>query len=206
MFATSGRKRSPKAASLAVGRPTGTCSSTALAGLHPNPAKAADGERLHVLAPDPQTADVVRRIFADYLAGRGVKAIAEALTADGIPSPSAYDPARNPHRCGIAWSWGAVTAILGNPRYTGRQVWNRQRKDEVLLDVQDVALGFTTKQRWNQRADWIWSEQTVHEPLIDTATFEQAQALRRTRASHAQRAPRRTRARTRCAGCSTRDL
>ena len=49
-------------------------------------------------------------------------------------------------------------------------------------------------------------ETTVHEPLIDTATFEQAQALRRTRASHAQRAPRRTRARTRCAGCSTRDL
>lgn len=23
----------------------------------------------------------------------------------------------------------------GNPRYTGRQVWNRQRKDEVLIDV-----------------------------------------------------------------------
>jgi hypothetical protein len=45
--------------------------------------------------------------------------------------------------------------ILANPRYTGRQVWNRQRKDEVLLDVQDVALGFTSKQRWNQRADSI---------------------------------------------------
>jgi site-specific DNA recombinase len=161
-------------------------------GPHPNPAKAADGKRLHALAPDPQTADVVRRIFTDYLAGKGVKAIAEALTADGIPSPSAYDPARNPHRCGIAWSWSAVTAILGNPRYTGRQVWNRQRKDEVLLDVEDVALGFTTKQRWNQPADWIWSEHAVHEPLIDTGTFEQAQALRKTRAAHAQRAPRRT--------------
>jgi site-specific DNA recombinase len=161
-------------------------------GPHPNPAKAADGKRLHALAPDPQTADVVRRIFADYLAGMGVKAIAEALTWDGIPSPSAYDPSRNPHRCGIAWAWSAVAAILGNPRYTGRQVWNRQRKDEVLLDVHDVALGFTTKQRWNQAGDWIWSEQTVHEPLIDTAIFERAQALRRTRAAHAQRAPRRT--------------
>jgi site-specific DNA recombinase len=86
--------------------------------------------------------------------------------------------------------WGR--AVLGNPRYTGRQVWNRQRKDEVLLDVHDVALGHTTKQRWNQRADWIWSEQTVHEPLIDTATFEQAQVLRRAQVAHAQRAPRRT--------------
>ena len=88
-------------------------------GPHPNPAKAADGKRLHALAPDPQTAHVVRRIFAEYLAGRGLKAIAEGLTRDDIPSPSAYDPERNKHRCGIAWSWSAVRAILTNPRYTG---------------------------------------------------------------------------------------
>ena len=105
-------------------------------GPHPNPAKAADGKRLHALAPDPQTADVVRRIFAEYLAGRGIKAIAEGLTGDDIPSPSAYDPQRNKHRCGIAWSWSAVGAILANPRYTGRQVWNRQPKSEVLIDVE----------------------------------------------------------------------
>ncbi len=56
------------------------------------------------------------------LAGRGLKAIAEGLTRDDIPSPSAYDPRRNRHRCGIAWSYSAVRAILSNPRYTGRQV------------------------------------------------------------------------------------
>jgi len=55
-------------------------------------------------------------------------------------------------------------AILGNPRCTGRQVWNRQRKDEVLLDVADVALGHTTKMRWNEPGKWIWSERTAHEP------------------------------------------
>ena len=162
------------------------------AGPHPNPAKAADGKRLHVLARDPKTAHVVRRIFAEYLSGKGIKAIAEGLTRDGIPSPSAYDPARNRHRCGIAWSWGAVAAILDNPRYTGRQVWNRQRKDEVLLDVSDVALGFTTKQRWNTADKWIWSDQPVHEALIDTGTFEQVQALRKTRGKRGQRGPRRT--------------
>jgi site-specific DNA recombinase len=57
-------------------------------GPHPNPAKAADGKRQHALAPDPNTADVVRRIFAEYLAGKGAKAIAEGLTRDDIPSPS----------------------------------------------------------------------------------------------------------------------
>lgn len=35
------------------------------AGPHPNPAKAADGKRLRRLASDPQTAWVVRRIFAE---------------------------------------------------------------------------------------------------------------------------------------------
>ena len=49
----------------------------------------------------------------------GRDAIAERLTADGIPSPSAHDPSRNPHCCGIAWSKSAIRAILINPRYTG---------------------------------------------------------------------------------------
>lgn len=116
------------------------------AGPHPNPAKAADGKRLHTLAIDELPAEVVGRIFGLFIAGHGIYAIAERLTAEGIPSPPAHDPGRNRHRCGIAWNKYAVRAILANPRYTGRQVWNRQRKDEVLIDVQDVTLGHTASQ------------------------------------------------------------
>jgi site-specific DNA recombinase len=79
----------------------------------------------------------------------GIKQIAERLNRDGVPCPSAHDPARNPHRTHQAWLASAVRAILTNPRYTGRQVWNRQRKEEVLLNVDDVALGHETKLRWN---------------------------------------------------------
>ena len=147
------------------------------AGPHPNPAKAADGKRLYVLARDEPAAIVVERIFAEFLAGYGIFAIAERLTRDGIPCPSAHDRARNRHRCGLAWSKSAVRAILANPRYTGRQVWNRQRKDEVLLDVHDVALGHTTVMRWNDQDKWIFSEQIVHPPIIDDETFGQAQQL-----------------------------
>jgi hypothetical protein len=85
------------------------------AGPHPNPAKAADGKRLHKLDLDPYAAPVVRRIFAEFIAGPGFYAIAEGLTRDGIPSPSAHDPDRNRHRCGIAWKKFAVRAILINP-------------------------------------------------------------------------------------------
>jgi site-specific DNA recombinase len=144
-------------------------------GPHPNPAKAADGKRLHALAIDEPAAAVVQRIFALFLAGHGIFAIAEMLTADGISCPSAHDRARNKHRCGIAWSKSAVRAILTNPRYTGHQVWNRQRKDEVLLDVNDVALGHTTKMRWNEAGAWIYSDEIVHSPIIDDPTFKNAQ-------------------------------
>lgn len=41
------------------------------AGPHPNPGKAALGQRLHVLELDMAAAPVVRRIFTDYLAGTG---------------------------------------------------------------------------------------------------------------------------------------
>lgn len=57
----------------------------------------------------------MRRIFAEFVFGRGLFAIAEGLTRDEILCPSAYDPARNRHRSGIAWSKGAVRAILTNP-------------------------------------------------------------------------------------------
>jgi site-specific DNA recombinase len=134
----------------------------------------------------------VRRIFAEYLAGRGLKAIAEGLTRDDIPSPSAYDPQRNTHRCGIAWAYSAVRAILTNPRYTGRQVWNKQPKSERLIDVNDVALGHTTKQKRNEPGQWIWSRKLVHEPLVGTGVFEQAQALHLAKGSADERAPRRS--------------
>ena len=127
-----------------------------------------------------------------YLEGRGLKAIAEGLTRDGIPSPAAHDPGRNQHRCGIAWAYSAVRAILANPRYTGRQVWNKQPKSEVLIDVNDVALGHTTKQTWNNPDKWIWSEQPAHESLIDDETFARAQVLRIARGSADERSPRRT--------------
>jgi hypothetical protein len=53
---------------------------------------------------------------------------------------------------------------LCNPRYTGRQVWNKQRKDGILLDVNDVAAGYETRMRWNQAGSWVWSDAIVHEP------------------------------------------
>ncbi len=111
------------------------------------------------------------------MAGRGLYAIAEGLTRDGIACPSAHDRARNPHRAGHARSKMAVRAILANTRSTGRQVWNRQRRDDVLLDVDDVALGHVGKMRWNDEDAWIVSEALTHEPLVSDEQFRAVRTL-----------------------------
>ena len=63
-------------------------------GPHPNPRKAAEGYWLRVLAVDEPAAEVVRRIFAEYLDGIGDRAIASGLNGDAIPCPSASNPPR----------------------------------------------------------------------------------------------------------------
>jgi site-specific DNA recombinase len=114
------------------------------AGPHPNKAHAAWGRRAHKLEPDPETAHMVRWIFAQRLAGHSVARIARALNEAGVPCPSASDPGRNPHRTGTGWMLGTVTTILQNPRYTGHLVWNRQRTDKDLADPADVSLATRT--------------------------------------------------------------
>ena len=65
--------------------------------------------------------------------------------------------------------------------YTGRQVWNRQRKDEVLLSVDDVGLEHTTKLRWNSDEEWVWSDEVAHPPIVSTGDFTAAQEVLRGR-------------------------
>ncbi|HEX3794883.1 MAG TPA: recombinase family protein [Acidimicrobiales bacterium] len=79
------------------------------AGRHPNPSKAADGKRLHRLVPDPVAAPVVERIFAEYLTGRGIHAVAEGLAAAGVPSL----PPTTPPGTDIGTSGGGPRARCG---------------------------------------------------------------------------------------------
>ena len=133
------------------------------AGPHPNKAHAAWGRRAHRLEPDPGTAHVVVWMFVQRLAGHSVARIARALNDAGIACPSAADPGRNPHRTGSAWTLGTVATILANPRYTGRQVWNRQRTDSELADPANTSLGHKSVQRWNLPDGWVISARPAHQ-------------------------------------------
>jgi hypothetical protein len=129
------------------------------AGPHPNKAHAAWGRRAHRLEPDPVT----------------VARITRALNDAAIPCPSAADPARNPHRSGRAWTLGTVASILANPRYTGRQVWNRQRTDSDLVDPVNTGLGHKPVARWNLPAGWVIATCPAHPALVSEADYIAAQ-------------------------------
>jgi DNA invertase Pin-like site-specific DNA recombinase len=71
---------------------------------------------------DPAQAEIVRRIFREFAAGRSPHAIARDLNAEGIVGPS-----------GKAWLDTSIrgqanrrTGILRNDLYAGRLVWNKQ--------------------------------------------------------------------------------
>ena len=120
---------------------------------------------------------MVRWIFAQRLAGHSVARIARALNEAGVPCPSAADPARNTHRSGTSWTLGTVTTILENPRYTGRQVWNRQRTDTELADPANVTLGHKSVQRWNLPDGWVISSRPAHPALVSEDDFIAAQGI-----------------------------
>ena len=78
------------------------------AGPHPNKAHAAWGRRAHRLAPDPDTAPVVRWMFSRRLAGHSTARITRALNDAAIPCPFRCGPEAEP-----APDWRGVDAENG---------------------------------------------------------------------------------------------
>lgn len=139
------------------------------AGPHPNKAHAAWGRRSHRLEPGPATAPVVSWMFVQRLAGHSAARITRAPNDAAIPCPSAADPGRNPHRRGVDAADGRGDP--GQPRYTGRQVWNRQRADFDLVDPANTGLGHKQVQRWNLPEGWVISKRPAHAALVSEAGF-----------------------------------
>ncbi|HEX5407988.1 MAG TPA: recombinase family protein [Pseudonocardiaceae bacterium] len=186
-------------------------------GPHPNPRKAAEGNRLRVLMIDEAAAEVVRRIFTEYLAGFGDRAIANGLNRDGIPCPSAHNPEQNRNRQADGWQGSAVRSILENPKYTGYAVFGRWTKHEVLLDPDDVAAGHVVRFKRASPDRVVRSRKPAHPEIVPVEVFTEAQLMRRSRAAGGlakraklERGPKNTkrpyvfRGRVRCGLCERR--
>lgn len=147
------------------------------AGPHPNAAHARWGRRLQQLVPDPNTAPQVQWIFAQRLTGHSASNIAHELNQRGVPCPSSADPIRNPHRTGAEWTLRTVATILANPRYTGRQVWNRQRSDRDSAQSATGSQGSREGLRCSPTHEWVISKTLAHPSLVSEDDFVAAQAI-----------------------------
>ncbi len=71
--------------------------------------------KARLVLSDPQRVQVVKDIFGMCLDGVGFASIAADLNARGIPAP-----------CQDHWNFTTVKALLENPTYCGKLVWNRR--------------------------------------------------------------------------------
>lgn len=110
--------------------------------------------------------------------------IARSLNERGVPSPGVHDRERNRHRSSTVWTLRTVAAILANPRYTGRQVWNRQGTDHREAVPGDRRSGHGPVRVWNPRSDWVISDQPTHTALVSDADFLAVQQITALAAPH----------------------
>ncbi len=115
---------------------------------------------------DDEQANIIRRIFDEFIAGHSARQIATHLNADEIPGPT-----------GGLWNASSINGsrqrkngILNNELYLGWIVYNRQRS------VKDPETG-KRKFRVNPESEWIRTE-VPHLRIIDTDTWEHAQKIK----------------------------
>lgn len=118
------------------------------------------------LTIDPLSGAVVRRIFAEYAAGRSLRMIARGLDTDGIPTPSQYAKS-NRRTCG-KWSPGTIREIVGDIEYTGRSATLRH---SLALKKGKKSPGVIDR----PPEEWIALPEGTTPALVDWATFSTAQ-------------------------------
>jgi DNA invertase Pin-like site-specific DNA recombinase len=108
-----------------------------------------------VLVIEPQEAEVVRGIFADYISGVGLNTIAKRLNETKIPT-----------RHGGRWCKNGVQSVLRNPAYTGRLVLQRTFHENHL----------TKRKCFNKGELPMYIADDSHEAIIAPEVFETVQA------------------------------
>ena len=128
--------------------------------------RVGEGTERGVRMINAAEADIVRRIFEEYVAGKSPLAIVAALNREGVKGPRGGQWTSST----INGSHKRANGIVSNRLYVGELVYNRQRF------VKDPETG-KRRSKLNPEADWL--VQAVPElAIIDRGTFDTAQARR----------------------------
>jgi DNA invertase Pin-like site-specific DNA recombinase len=139
-----------------------------------------------VLGPDDEV-ETVRWLFDQYATtSRGLRSLAVELTVKGVPSPTGLP----------LWGVNTVRAIIANPVYLGRNVWNRFRTGSFIavVDCGSKPRGREkppqrksnkepkgAPRRANDRKQWIYGEDAKHDPIVNVETYDRCQTKRASR-------------------------
>jgi len=116
-----------------------------------------------ILTPgDSQEIEVVKRIYAMTIAGKGVRAIMNILNKEGIPAPSAKKSYKKmtPGKWGISSVW----RILHSPIYKGDWVYNKQARGSWVRNEEPSI-------HYRDEKDLIIKE-NAHEGIVSAELFE----------------------------------
>ena len=111
----------------------------------------------------PEEAEIVKRIFREYLDGLGATAIMKGLNEDGILT-----------RLGKPWRIEGVLKILRNYNYTGNLILQKTYRENHL----------TKRKLKNNGEKPQYHAVGTHEAIIDLATFEAVQEELARRSEH----------------------
>lgn len=112
-------------------------------------------QKLHI--KDDETPNVVRRIFNEYISGKGFYTIAKELTNDGIATP------RKVLRKGNAaeyWQGSTVRLILENRHYAGD-----------LVQGKTATTSITSTKRLHRNTDEFIVVENTHDAIISREDF-----------------------------------
>ena len=132
------------------------------------PSSAPYGYRLNTKARtleiEPDQAEVVTRIYAAYLAGRGIQDIADTLNREKVPRECrTARPDGNPGK----WHPTAVRYILTNISYTGDMIWQKKYTTDTL----------PLRMVKNNGEKPRYHVQNSHPPIVSHEDFENVQLL-----------------------------
>lgn len=113
------------------------------------------------------TPNIVKRIFRDYINGKGFDLIARELYIEGIPTPAKV---AGKSIYGNKWHGSSVRGILENPHYTGDLVQGRTNTISVTCKIRNK----------RNPKDYIIVKNT-HEAIISQQDFQTVQQLIKSR-------------------------
>jgi len=107
-----------------------------------------------------EQAEVIKRIFAEYLSGCGTSKIADGLMKDKIPNKYGK----------VHWTPQSVSYIINNPRYKGDALFQKSFK-----------TGFPYKKKKNTGELPMYYAEDANIPIVSAEDFDKAAKLMQTR-------------------------